>query len=309
MKNLTRSKHAIVKTRAIFILSSFIISFLIFSGCATKGYLTQRQGETGGEIVIAVGEVLVDDKDLVGTKKRAIIDAQKRAVEMVVGVYISGSTIVERAITVRDKIIAKIDGHIDSYEILSEKREGELYKVRIKALVRITRINEDLVDSEFINTSTIGGNPQIGIWIDESLEGKMRPNSISSKVVTQHLHDRGFQVIASNSAYAGLTEEQYTPTGFSEIIDADILILGSANSYFFTDEILGRLVSYRALLQLKAIKISIGEVLLVMNKEGRGVGVTRDMAGLAALTNVAKNAGEELALRLAEELNNRYNIR
>jgi hypothetical protein len=49
-------------------------------------------------------------------------------------------------------------------------------------------------------------------------------------------------------AYAGLTEEQYTPTGFSEIIDADILILGSANSYFFTDEISGGLISYRALL-------------------------------------------------------------
>lgn len=289
-------------------IALLLISFLFLLGCASTGYISRRKAETRGEVVVAEGEVVMDKKDIVGTKKRALVEAQKRAVEMVVGVYISGRILVEKAITVKDRIISKTEGYIDSYKILSESQKGDLYKVKIKALVRITQINEDLGELGLLEFSPIAGNPRIGIWIEESIDGKSQSGRVSSDVVTQRLLDKGYQVVGSSGASQGLAKGDITGD-LLKVFDADILIVGNAESQHFTEERLGGFISYRASIRLKAIKSSNSEVLLTLNKKASGVDVTKDMAGLAALTNVARIAGDELASRLAEEWNKRYSIR
>jgi len=289
-------------------ISLLLISFLFLLGCASTGYISRRKAETRGEVVVAEGEVVMDKKDIIGTKKRALVEAQKRAVEMVVGVYVSGRILVEKAITVKDRIISKTEGYIDSYKILSESQKGDLYKVKIKALVRITQINEDLGELGLLEFSPIAGNLRIGIWIEESIDGKSQSGRVSSDVVTQHLLDKGYQVVGSSGASQGLAKGDITGD-LLKVFDADILIVGNAESQHFTEERLGGFISYRASIRLKAIKSSNSEVLLTLNKKASGVDVTKDMAGLTALTNVARIAGDELASRLAEEWNKRYSIR
>ena len=289
-------------------ISLLLISLLFVWGCASTGYISRRKAETRGEVVVAEGEVVMDKKDIIGTKKRALVEAQKRAVEMVVGVYVSGRILVEKAITVKDRIISKTEGYIDSYKILSESQKGDLYKVKIKALVRITQINEDLGELGLLEFSPIAGNPRIGIWIEESIDGKSQSGRVSSDVVTQHLLDKGYQVVGSSGASQGLAKGDITGD-LLKVFDADILIVGNAESQHFTEERLGGFISYRASIRLKAIKSSNSEVLLTLNKKASGVDVTKDMAGLTALTNVARIAGDELASLLAEEWNKRYSIR
>lgn len=102
---------------------------LTLAGCAG---LPRAEREITVE---AEGWASADRGDLVSAERRALADAQKKAIEKAIGVTVRARTKVDDAISVRQSIEANLGGTIRRYELLSAGVEDGLYKVAIRAVV------------------------------------------------------------------------------------------------------------------------------------------------------------------------------
>src|SRR5581483_5351447 len=67
------------------------MTMLILSGCGAGSRLKVGAAPEG-EVIEAVGEVMNDPSNIEETRKKSLVDAQKKAVEMVVGLHLSAKT-------------------------------------------------------------------------------------------------------------------------------------------------------------------------------------------------------------------------
>src|SRR5581483_10945146 len=105
-------------------------------------------------------------EDLPGTKAAALAAAQRAAVELVVGVYVTAKTRVDKAVAIQNNILTNSQGYIKRYEILSEARDGEWYKTRIRALVSTQQIHEQLDQLGLLKQPNVG-YPRVAIDLQE----------------------------------------------------------------------------------------------------------------------------------------------
>jgi hypothetical protein len=79
--------------------------------------------------------------DPAGTRRRALAEAQRSALEAAVGVRVSARTNVSQAVTLEQKITSRTRGVIRSYDVLSEKKEEGFHKIRIRAMVELNAVD------------------------------------------------------------------------------------------------------------------------------------------------------------------------
>ena len=238
------------------------LSLSVLAGCA-HGPLS-RGGDKKGEVVEAEGWTPLDPAKPLETKQRALSEAQKKAVEKVMGVTLSASTKVEASITLEQKILANIGGYIRNYEILSERAEGGFLKVRIRAMVLYQAPEPPPISAQTIRIAVTSGN--------ESL----------AKAVRSALAAQGFSV--SDQAK-----------------DADLVVTGEAKTYALSDSRLGAFRSYRAKVSLDVVKSKTGEM-SHETQEASGLDTIDEIAQDKAIQIAGQLAGEALAKRLKGEL-------
>src|SRR6185312_8391178 len=93
-----------------------ICGAVLAAGCASPRMKTGKTAE--GEVVIAEGSAPYRADDLPGSRAAALAAAQRSAVELVVGVYVSGRTQVQKAVAIQNNILTKTDGYIKRYEVI-----------------------------------------------------------------------------------------------------------------------------------------------------------------------------------------------
>ena len=123
---------------------------------AARRRALQKAKNEEGEIVVAEGIAPYKADDLPGTKAASLAAAQRSAVELVVGVYVNAKTRVEKAVAIEQSILAKTSGYVKRYEILSQGRDGEWYKTKIRALVSTQQLHQDLDTLGLLKTAGRG---------------------------------------------------------------------------------------------------------------------------------------------------------
>ena len=244
------------------------------------GRLRPAPGEAG-EVIEAEGWAPVDAADPAGTRQRALADALKKAVEKVVGVYISAKTRVDQAVNVDQRILAKVEGYVRRYDVLGEREEAGLHKTRIKALVLYQKVGEELRALGLAKPPPPPGDPQVRVLVRP--EG---PWSLQAAAgVRTALRARGFSVLGSGDAQAG-----------------DILVEGQAEAHPFVEPRLAGLLSARARLSAEARKEKTGQVLASASQEASAVDVSHEVAQAKAAQKAGELAGETLARDLSAAL-------
>jgi hypothetical protein len=248
------------------------------------------------EVVEAEGQSPIIKDDITGAKNAALSDAQRAALGLVVGVYVTGETLVSKAILLEENILGQTQGYIERYTILQESRAGEFYKVRIKAAVRkedlANKLNEMQLESK--------PSPTVAFWIDEYVEDKAVETSVIGGQLSQHFINAGFRV--SDDKLKDEKDER------AEGVNADIIVLGKATSQFVTDKDLGGLISYRAIVSLKILKANTREVMATIDETSGGVDITREAAAKAALTRAVEKIDTDFAKKLYETLEKQSSI-
>jgi hypothetical protein len=284
--------------------SCLLASALVWTGCATSRIKKAKNEE--GEIVVAEGIAPYKADDLPGTKAASLAAAQRSAVELVVGVYVSAKTRVEKAVAIEQSILTHTSGYVKRYEILSQGRDGEWYKTKIRALVLTQQLHQDL-DSLGLLKQPAVGFPRVVVRLQEFVGESENKDGHAAHALTQALLDKGFKVVdlpASVKADQDPVEaaKQINPGA------AELLIAGMARAqdlgYGGT---FGGMSSYRASVTFRVMEAGSGEVVATVSQVASGLEATPEIAAGKALEKAAEVAANDLA-NLPQELSKRSHV-
>jgi hypothetical protein len=235
----------------------------LLAGCA---HAPARRGAGAlppGVSVEAEGWSAVVPSDPLGTAKRALAEAQRKAVEKVVGVSLRARTRVEQSVSVEQRISADVAGRIISYDVLGEREEGGFHKTRIRAVV----LSESPKPGDG-RLAPLPGDPKVAVSV-----GRRE----AEKGLQQALRDAGVSVGSGA---------------------ADYVVKGEASVEALDSSGLEGFVSYRARLEVELREPAKGELIAARDFEASGMDLSRQAAAGKALAQAGRLAGERLAADL-----------
>ena len=119
----------------------------LWRGLAAAGliWLFAAQPASAQEVT-AVGEAAIISGNQGGARNQALLNAQRNAVEMGVGLLLDSSTVSENFDIIKDKILTSSQGFVKSYKVLEEGKsdDGANYRVKIKATVAQNLLEDKL---------------------------------------------------------------------------------------------------------------------------------------------------------------------
>jgi hypothetical protein len=206
--------------------------------------------------------------DPVGTRRRALAEALRAAVEKTTGVSVSARTRVEQAVTVSDVLTARTAGAVRSYEVLGESEDGGFHKTRVRALVELQP------EPGAVPPAPPPGDPKVSVAFSGENAG---PAAAGAR---RGLIERGFTVVDGGGA--------------------DIAVRGTVATTPLGG--VGPWNSARARVELEARQVRTGRVLWASGREASGIGPARAAAETKAAETAGRLGGEELAREVAARL-------
>jgi len=239
-----------------------VFVFGIFVSCTSTKKSIDTSYEV--EVVEAEGIAPIKDENTLDAKSASLSDALKKALSMVVGVYVSGESLVSKSILINDEITSKTEGYIERYEVLKETIENNFYKTKIKAYVR----KEDLVRKlrTIENEVEKIGSPKIYIEIEPGELGSSA-NFASDFLVSEFKKD-SFRVVGDRN-------------------DSDFIVNMKASTKFNTSEGLGGFYSYSSFITGN-VKTQEDEFVGGFNSSSAGIGINEVDAKNNSLLNTLR---------------------
>lgn len=263
------------------IATTTALFFLV--GCAGSKSRLKLGKTVEGEVVEAEGFAPNDPKDIINTKRGSLVDAQRNAIEKAVGVFVSARTLVEKAVAIENNILARTDGYLKKYDILNEgPTDNGLYRTRIRALVALKDLEQDLKDMSLLKTNELK-RPRVALDITEQVNKADVNEGTAENALQSTLMEQGFVIVQGD-----------------RLKEADLVIKGKASSFPFQAEGLGGFVSYRARLAVQAVRPGTQDVVSSMSREASGLGGNPDLAALKSLETVGELMGREFGTQLTD---------
>ena len=153
------------------------------------------------KIVQAQGTAAIHKGFVDIARDRAISDAERRVVEQAVGVMIKSETLVENYQVISDKILSQSKGYIQSYEVISEEREGDTYKVTIQAKVSTGQLKNDLDAIHLIIARK--SRPRLMMLFSE----KAQKDFMAEASMVKYFLSRSFKLVDSETVRKNLEDE------------------------------------------------------------------------------------------------------
>lgn len=278
---------------------AFVVAALVLPGCSSSKSQLQKAAAPEDEIVEAEG-LAPYNSDISVCKAAALAAAQRSALEMVVGVYVNAKTRVDKAVAVENQILANVQGYVKRYQILNEGKSGDMYKVRIRALVSTKKLRQDLDSMGLLRAPAIG-NPRALIVLHEWIGEKQIRNGEASRALAQGLINKGFQVVTVSTKF----DPEDDPVEIARTISrkqAELIVAGLARAQSLElEKKMGGMSSYRAAVSLRVIEVGSGQILSTVSQQASGLEGTAEIAGGQALAKAAELAAADLS-SLPEEI-------
>ncbi len=222
----------------------------LFLCCLTFVIITPLAAPAAeGGLVEAEGEATIRDGDLVAARKTALTEALRSCLEKVVGVQVQSEfTAEQREVVegkrdefysaVRDTLTQKVEGFIKSYEVLSERQQGAVLRLTVRAEVYESKVRAKA--QELAELIVKAGNPKLMLVIQElHIDEHGTPRVIEESTVAAFLEKellaRGFELrgdsaaqakVSSQEAYESWSKDPAASAALARREGADILICG-----------------------------------------------------------------------------------
>lgn len=284
-------------------MKQLIIFLCVVLFCSIYAFAQQTKVVTA-EGVAAVGS------DPGAARDKAIEDALRRAVEQAVGAMVESETATENYELLSDKIYSKSQGYVKGYEVLSEKTEGNLLRVKISAEVSSGDLSNELsaiglLQRRMKYPRVLVIIPEENILASDSWwQAYAVSTSQSEATVIARLKAKGFNVVdpayqrkaipaqEGMEAYGG----NYDVAGrVGTKMGAEIVIVGKATSTRSANNIAGSdLLSETSTITASAVKSGTGEVIA----QASGQGTAAHINEIAALQQSLQKASDQVADQL-----------
>lgn len=248
----------------------------------------------------------VEAKGFGQTHDLALKDAVRGAVEKTVGIVIGSETLVENFALVSDKILSKSLGYVTGYQLLSEKQavDGE-WEVTI--LAQVAEIVDSIVADQMAVRFLLDAmhKPRVMVLLAEkNLEDT--ESTIAETAVTSTLLDLGFDVVDRNAVDWSQARSVIETFGqidrdrMASIVSsdkADLIFAGrAASTVGQANAALGGagISSVQAVLSGRLYQSETGKVLAVHQGDATKAHINANVAGAAALEEVADKVSREV---------------
>jgi hypothetical protein len=234
------------------------------------------------------------------TQEAALRDAQRKALEEGAGTFISSQTKVENFQLVKDTILARAAGFIQSYEKVGDYKELEdkTFEIRIKAVVSVKGVVDMWGTVKTLLAQV--GRPKIMVWVNEKIEKEDVPDSTVSAGIEESLLKSGFLLVdrerikklaEKDGAIANIEDKPEKVIALMKQEGAQIFITGAAHATKGDTHTDGGLTlyTYEAECNLRGFLEDTGQLIFkIPGKSTRGVQRVWRSAAKQALDSQAK---------------------
>lgn len=261
--------------------------FVLFTLAVSLASAQTQQPDKQEVVVEGMGE----------SPDRARQEALRVAVEQVVGVYVASETLVENMAVVSDKIYTKASGFAAPKEIISETKEGDLYRVKVRAEVSLEPLTDTLRKLGLLKRW------KIMTMVQEEVGGQVRTDSASETRLIKEFLDGGYTVVDQNQVGAIKNSEVAIKAAQGDAeaaaqlaarFGADVIVTGKGtaqstgamNSGGYGG-ITSTMHAFQSLLELRAIRADTGEIIAANSSQGKGIMNNEVLAGKKAMEDAA----------------------
>lgn len=264
--------------------------------------------------VKAEGMATINQNRMDIARDKAIDNAQRNAVEKVMGVMISSSSEVENYQLKVDRILSESSGFISSYNIVSESRNGDEYNVAIEADIGVGKLKDRMLAMNLIMARK--SKPRVMIIFNQHSQ----KDFIAEAVLTRFFLAKGFKLVDSetfkkNTNFDRLlltAADRNTLARLGHQYGAEVVLHGSVeiSSNAFTMSGI-EMHSNRVIASVKAINADTGDVIASESETGSAPGLKDDVKSITeeATSKVAKRLVEDIFERWSSELTNTVTVK
>lgn len=237
-------------------------------------------------------------------RNSALRDAERNAVEQVAGSYIDSRTLVTNGMLALDEIYTKSNGFVRNSRVLQEGNSGGSYFVRAEVDVD-TSPNAALINA--LSTVMRLNDPRIAVSV---LNGHSHDEYIE-ETMNERLIDMGFSHILDANIAASLHDAQLLEQVYSgragtgqvgSSYGADFVVIGKLNTEaknivipdFKGGSIDTKMVTGKAAMTVKVIRLATGEIIETFAVDGKGVELDNISASNKARADMAGKAASKL---------------
>lgn len=286
---------------------------LILTLCLTLG-IQESIGQEKVESVEAEGVATILQGNTDIARDKAIVDAQRKAVEQTVGVLMSSESLVENYELVSDRILTQSAGYIKTYEILDEKKAGNEYRVQIRADIGLGDLESDVAAIQHLIRQK--GNPRMMFLIEETIEGGHTAGissgdlSQAETILLQAFLDAGFEVVDSATVAQNINRDQAlkavegdaaTAAALAHQYGADVIITAKAAASSGEKILDTAMKSHQAAINAKVIRADTGAVVATATQQAKHAHIDDLTGGLTAIEKASGELAEGLIPKILEQ--------
>ena len=284
---------------------SCVLALLLAGAMPAKAAAAEKEevvGKEGNLVTIRVTGAGMD-------KESAELDAKRKAVEKAAGTIIYSQSETKDFTLVRDTILARSTGFIQSSKVVSSKEmEDGTFEVRVEAVVSVKGV-EDMWGAvqEMLKAH---GRPKIMVFMNEKIEKQPVEMSTVQTKVEDLLLKSGFLLVDKDQMKeidkkdlaAALAEDKPEKAqAVAKRFGAQIFIKGSANADRGNDTRVGGvdLATYEGEANIRVYRSDTGQLMATVAGEAtRGAQRVANSAAKQALDLQARRVAPELQLKI-----------
>lgn len=232
------------------------------------------------------------------TQAKATQDALRIVVDQGVGVWLEARSLMVNYSLKEDVVQTIARGYVRRYEVIEQRQQGGMWRVRIRAKVQDVMEGVDKRFAEAPELYRQAGEPRVLILLSETVNGKPLTGKQPARfAVLEALRKEGIRVVdkvpgVKNETIRAVQQGNSTAVWeLSEQARAEIILTGKANAEPFGEFADGEVHSARASIELKAIWSDDGEV-LASKRLSRVAGADFQESG--AIQKALENAAQQL---------------
>jgi hypothetical protein len=282
------------------------------SAAAEELFLREKEVEVDGAADIVGGRVAE-------ARDAAIKNAQRAAIETAIGAYVESHFSAEQKETskgdvsqlvtsVQDRVRSDSSGWIDRQEIIVEKRDANVYKVRLRVAVRSDSLERELAKLQTLMSAV--GFPKVMLLVTERFKdgfGQVhvieRPTIVP--LVEEALLAKGFELAdkerePSPQELSASLGDAMRAAEVAARYGAEVAVVGSVEtSQTAFNEGGDRMYYLASIINLRAVNVSTGKVMTSLEGVGKSAGASEELARVKSVRQGAPKIVDGLLEQIA----------
>ncbi|MBA3018495.1 MAG: hypothetical protein KJ550_00850 [Proteobacteria bacterium] len=264
------------------------------------------------------GDIIILAEGYGSSKQDALLKAKREAIEIGIGTVLISQTEIRNFQVKKDIILSKTKGSVKKYDMLrEEKQPDDVFYIKIKAVVSLASIKEDLAALKILLESM--DKPRMMVMIEE--DGKSAENAI-----LDYLTEKEFELVDASVVAALMQKEdslikratEGDPAAAAKIgaaNGAEYVIIGKVTKSLMKSALLDEsgMKSIQANITAKVVNCSNAKIIASKSANSAAYHVSEDIARAKATQKAANNLMdkslfEQIVSSFQDSLNNGITI-